>query len=109
LVRAPDPTQGYLYRLSCDGRYSFRKWDRKHFTTLVDWTTSPAILKGAGQANRTGVLANGDTYTLYANGLKLGTASDTTYTEGIFGLWVASYQTANFVVRVDEVDYWNMH
>jgi hypothetical protein len=108
LSRAPDGENGYFYGFSCDGRYIFKKWDGSKFATLVNWTANSAILKGANQTNRLGIMAKGSDFTFYANGVKIGETSDTTYDKGVFGLWVASYKTPNFTVAVDEVDYWNL-
>lgn len=108
LSRAPDGNSGYFYGFSCDGKYIFKKWDGSKFTVLMNWTANAAILKGADQANRLGLMAKGNVFSFYANGVKIGDATDDTFEKGAFGLWVAAYRTPGFTVHVDEVDYWDL-
>jgi len=108
LFRAPDPTKGYFLGLSCDGRYSLRVWDGSNFHALVDWTSNSAILAGKDQTNRLGVRMEGNKYSFYVNGVLVGEKDDSTYTEGRFGLFVASSATPEFTAQFDRVDYWTL-
>jgi Domain of Unknown Function (DUF1080) len=103
-----DATEGYLFGFSCDGQFSLRQWDGENFNDLVDWTPSEAIQPGAGQTNRMGLMVDGDQFTLFANGEQLAEASDDTYLEGGFGLFVASDETEDFRVQVSEAAYWEL-
>ncbi len=103
-----DASVGYLFGFSCDGRYSFRKWDGVKYTRDVDWTKNSAILKGADQTNRLGVKAEGDHFTLYANGVKLTDFHDASYSTGYFGVFIAAAETANFTTNASEIDYWEL-
>jgi hypothetical protein len=103
-----DASTGYLFGFSCDGHFSFRKWDGVKYTRDVDWTKSSVILKGADQTNRLGVKAEGDHFTLYANGVKLTDFHDASYSGGYFGVFVAAAETANFTADVSEIDYWEL-
>jgi hypothetical protein len=106
--RAPSLTQLYLFGFSCDGRFSLRKWDGSHFTALEGWTTSSAIQAGPGQTNRLGLMAKGSRLSLYANGSLLAKADDSSYSQGRFGLFVASTATDNFSVAFSQLDYWTL-
>jgi hypothetical protein len=108
LFRAPDPNKGYFLGLSCDGRYSLRLWDGSHFTALVDWTSNPAILSGAGQTNRLGIMMEGSDLTFYVNGVMVGEKQDSTFPEGRYGLFVASSATPGFTAQFDKVEYWDL-
>jgi hypothetical protein len=108
LFRSPDPTQGYFFGLSCDGRYSLRLWDGDSFTPLVDWKTSTAILSGVDHTNRLGVMMEGDTLSLYINGTRVDQIADSTYDEGRYGLFVAASATPEFTARFDRVDHWTL-
>ena len=99
---------GYLFGISCDGRYSLRLWDAKKFTILVDWTASDKLLSGARQTNRIGVLADGRRLSLYANGHLLKEVQDDTYLDGRFGVFMAAKSTAGYSARVDEIAYWEL-
>jgi hypothetical protein len=106
LFRAPSPNSGYVFGFSCDGRYRLYKWDGVNYTGLQEWTHNTNIFSGPNKTNRMGVLAQGDTFKLYANGKLLSTITDSSYYEGQFGLFIGASNTANFQVYVDEVSYW---
>ena len=106
IIFRTDAEVGYLYGFSCDGQYSLRRWNGEDFKALVDWIESPHIIPGADQMNRLGLLVEDDQFSLYANGYLLEEASDDTYLDGGFGLFIASKETDNFNVQVSEVAYW---
>jgi hypothetical protein len=111
VFRAPDTTQGYFFSVSCDGEYSLRKWISGGFsdTDVISWTNSPDILAGSEQVNRLGVKANGNHYSLYANGKLIGEASDDSFlSKGIFGAHIASANTPGFTVTVQSMQFWNL-
>jgi hypothetical protein len=103
-----DGSVGYLFGFSCDGRYSFRKWDGVKYTKYIDWTKNSAIQKGSMVTNRLGVKAEGDHFILYANGIKINDLHDSTYNLGYFGVFLGAAQTTNFTVEVSEIDYWEL-
>jgi hypothetical protein len=103
-----DGSVGYLFGFSCDGRYSFSKWDGDKYTIYIDWTENSAIQKGPKVTNRLGVEAQGDHFTLYANGVKIDDLDDSSYDKGNFGVIIGAAETANFVVEADEIDYWKL-
>lgn len=115
IVRVPDaktPDQGYLFGLSCDGKYNLAKWNGRlgakgTWTNLVSWSASKAIQAGANQTNRLGFWANGTTLIVYVNGVKLSQVTDDAFREGNFGVFVGANQTKNFAVSVDEISYWD--
>jgi hypothetical protein len=107
MVRS-DSTAGYLFGFTCDGRYSFRRWNGARMTKLVEWTASPSILKGANQTNRIGIRINGSLFSLYANGTLLNEVNDSGYTEGGFGVYVGADTTKDYTVHVSEVAYWEL-
>jgi len=110
IVRVPDiqaANQGYLVGFTCDGRYSFRKWDGKTMTSLIPWTKGTPILVGSNQTNRIGLMAVDNRFILYANGTLLKEVSDSTFVqEGGFGLFVGANQTEKLSVSFDQVAYW---
>jgi hypothetical protein len=109
LFRAPDVDQGYLVGITCDGRFFLNKWDGEKTKVLVSPGMNPAIVVGGGQVNRIGVKAEGSTYSLYANGILLGTATDNQYLEeGWFGYFVASEAKEPFTVKFDDLSVWKL-
>lgn len=103
-----DATTGYLFGLSCDGQFSFRKWDGTRYTKFVDWTKNSAIIKGSNKTNRLGIKAEGNHFTLYANGEELTDLRDNSYNSGFFGVFIGAAETVNFTTAVSEMDYWEL-
>ncbi|NMB58594.1 MAG: hypothetical protein GYA12_05450 [Chloroflexi bacterium] len=106
VFRAPDYNDGYFLGISCDGKYSLRIYSQKGM--LIPWTLNPAIHAGPNMVNQIGILAHNDQYSFYANGILLQQIQEPTYLEaGLFGTYIASINTPNFTVRMDEIDLWN--
>ena len=101
-------SQGYLFGITCDGKYSLRLWDDPNMTVLVGWTASDKIIKGANQVNTLGVMADGDTLGLYINGSKVKEVTNDTFTEGIFGVFVGGDSGVDFTMWLDQIRYWNL-
>ena len=108
-----DYNKGYLFGITCDGRYSLRKWDGLAGETgLMLWlkyyTISEWINEGANQSNRIGVMALDNRFILYVNGEKVDEVidDDNAYAEGFFGLYVNRDKTENLAIVVDKVSYW---
>lgn len=99
---------GYLFGISCDGRYSLRSWDGEVMSKIIDWTPSSALASGSEQTHRLGVWAQGNELNLYAQGELLTTVTDTTHGEGLFGVYISAAQTSNFKTKVDEYQYWDL-
>jgi hypothetical protein len=114
IVRIPERNpadRGYLFGISCNGEYTFNEWDgsvepRGLWTTHIDWTAHSAILTGAGQNNRVGVMATGNLFELYVNGQKVAEIQDDSFPEGFLGIYVGSEQTDQLTVRISEFSYW---
>jgi hypothetical protein len=104
--RAPDYTRGYLFGISCDGRYALWIWNGAQEIYLIDWMESEHILKGEGQVNRIGVDADGNRISLYANGNLLTEIRDDSYSSGRFGLFVGAAETPGYSVTVERIAYW---
>ena len=108
IFRSPDPSQGYLAGLTCDGKYGLWYYDGKEEHYFVQWETSALILAGTNQTNRLGVKVVGDKISLYINGRLMREIIDTTYSEGKYGLVVGAVKTENFTVYVDSLEYWDI-
>ena len=107
-----EPTQGYIFEVSCDGFYKFWMWDGLSGPEgtprlLLGWKASETIRPGPDQPNRLGVMAVGNRFYLYINGYRVGEYSDVSFTTGSFGIVINPDQTTNFSVRIDDMSYWN--
>jgi hypothetical protein len=109
VFRAPNANAGYFFGVTCGGAFdlSAADFETDTKTDLVQASSNPAIVSGANQTNRLGVLANGETISLYANGKLLQEVNNATFKEkGYFGPFVAANQTAGFTVKMDEIKLW---
>jgi hypothetical protein len=107
-----EPDQGYLFSVSCDGRYNLWKWDGKDTakgkaTTLIWWKASAAIQTGSNATNRIGVMTYEDRLILYVNGVKVDEYKDKSFASGHFGVFVNPDATENYTVVIDEMSYWS--
>lgn len=98
--------QGYLFGITCDGRYSLRKWTKPNMTALVNWTDSDAINIGDNAQNTLGVLTDDGTISLYINGEKVKELSEGAYKTGVFGIFIGMDNVENLTIWVDQVRYW---
>lgn len=99
--------KGYLFGITCDGKYSLRRWDGVNMYSPVSWTASNAINKGENVVNKIGVMAKGENLALYINGQKIKEVVDNVYLEGNFGIFVGSGGTTeDLTVWVDQIRYW---
>jgi hypothetical protein len=108
MFRAPTASKGYLFGINCSGEYVLRVWDGEHMTNLTTWTAQSVIPLGSNVTHRIGVWAKGDELSLYAEGVFLRQLTDSTFREGLFGLFVSSGSTPNLTATVREIAYWDL-
>ena len=85
--------------------FSLTRWDS--MSLLVEWKPALPLKSGPNQTNRVGVMAKGTELTLYINGEQVDKINNDRYVEGLFGFYIATFNTVPFYVLVDEVAYWN--
>jgi hypothetical protein len=98
--------RGYLFGISCDGKYALRKWSIDTMTVLKNWKSNDAILKGSNQTNRLGIMAKGNELKLYINGVLVDTVKDSSFSQGYIGLYVGPKETTKLTAVLDEIAYW---
>lgn len=99
---------GYLFAVTCDGRYALRIWDGETMTKLISETPSEFITAGSNTEHRLGVLAQGDTLTLYVDGNRLTEFTDATYEQGLVGVFVSAAQTPGVQGYLDRIAVWEV-
>jgi len=104
--------RGYLFAISCAGKYSIWAWDGRvgtngTRTVLIDWKANTAIHSGSNQTNRIGVWARDTKLTLYVNGVKVDETKSSTYSEGYVGVFINPDITTRFTVDVSDIKVWN--
>jgi len=109
IARSPDYIKGYWIQLTCDGTWALISWDGSNKTVLTKGEdTGNIILSGADKTNRIGFLLKDNSIKVYVNGKPLTEVVNSDYPEpGSFGAFIASSNTSNFTVRVDEFSYWD--
>jgi len=109
VFRAPDYSSGYGYyfHLTCNGQYNLIRWDESGINPLMGWGTDAAILSGSNQINTVGVQASASTIKLFINGKFLVELSDSRFTNGNFGVFIAGY-SGNISVSLEEMAYWDL-
>ena len=110
VFRSPDFMKGYWFQLTCGGNWDLGYWNGDEYSNLASGTNaSGALLTGSNQTNRLGVWANSSQIKLYINGKMISQVDDSTQTEpGSYGAIIASFNTPNFTISIDEFSYWNL-
>jgi hypothetical protein len=115
ILRGPEHqagvSYGYVVSFSCDGQFNVFRLDGANPYTikdLVSWTKSDYILAGTNKQNVMGIQANGDSFTIFANGHQIAQVTDTKYASGRYGVFVSPDVTANYTYRVVRMTYWDL-
>jgi hypothetical protein len=109
LFRSPDYQRGYLFGITCDGRYILTKWDGHTNETIIPATASDQISVGPNQINRIGVLGQGSHYRLYANGTLLMDTDDGAFVgPGKIGYFVQASNNQKYSVIFDDLSVWSL-
>jgi len=110
VFRSPDFIKGYWFQVTCAGNWELGYWIGTDYSSLKSGTNSGNILlTGSNQTNRLGVWTSGSQIKLYINGKLISEVDDSSQTEaGSFGAVIASYNTPNFTVTIDDFTYWKL-
>lgn len=110
VMRSPSYTDGigYYYGISCGGQYYFMHYDGSDPHTIINWTTDSAILTGANQENRIGVMLKDNQISLYINGKFIQTFNNDVLKEmGHYGVFQSPVDTSTMTVEVEEINEWD--
>jgi len=108
LVIRWDASQEFYYMgVTCDGTWNFSRYTKNNqIVNILDYQSSDAF-KPASEANRIGIMAKGNQFDFYINGVKVGSATDSSLPDaGTFGFLSMSAGTVNFKTSVDKLAYW---
>lgn len=109
VFRAPEgigAEKVYLFGITCNGRYSLRRWDGNTMHVIINWTQNSNIQTGVNNVNRLGVMALGSNLGLYINGHLVNEALDNAYLSGQFGVFVGGHEVENIEVWMAQIRYW---
>ena len=106
--RAPDNDRGFLFGIQCDGKHSLTSWDGETTNVLVPVSDNNVVLTAPESLNVIGVLADGATLSIYANGTFLAQVQNVAYADaGKIGYFVrAAVEDEGFVVQYDNLAVW---
>ena len=76
---------GYFFEVGIGGNYEIHRINAGSFTTLQDWTDSSAINGGLDSLNVLQVIAHGNDFRFYVNGVYLTHVQDALYGVGAIG------------------------
>lgn len=97
----------YFMGLSCRGSWGFDRYSSANQLTNIRAYEASTALGPVDQWNRLGVLAEGDHFSFYINGVYVGDAQDGTYVqEGRFGFISRAYSATPFLTEADDLGYW---
>lgn len=85
-------TSFYFFHIGLDGSYALDLVTPTGHTTLTSGTSS-ALQIGSNQSNQLGIVTQGTTFSLFANGQYVDTASDSTLSTGKVGVGVVDSNT----------------
>ena len=96
-------TDGYLFKLSCEGKARVEVLHSLRPAVLADWTASPAIVPGAPAENTLLVWAAGDQLRFFVNGRHLFSVVDKTFVVGTYGFYVLDRSSGGESVSFDHL------
>ena len=107
VIRWDESQEFYYMGVTCDGTWGFSFYTKNNqIINIVDYQSSDAF-RPANEANRIGILAKGDQFEFFINGIKVGSATDSRLPDpGTFGFISMSAGTVNFKTSVDKLEYW---
>jgi hypothetical protein len=100
---------GYVVSFTCNGKlWAFRldgvdPWEAKN---LIDEEKNSAINTGSDEGNVIGVRAEGDQFTIFANGSQVGEVEDDHFEKGRVGVFVRAANFDPYTYRVTNFAYW---
>ncbi len=86
VVRRVSKGNFYIFEIDSTGQWDFGVSVSNQFNELVNPTFNSALKTGLGAKNTLKVVMKGSDFTFFANGVQVGTFSDTTFTAGDTGV-----------------------
>ncbi|MBN2502788.1 MAG: hypothetical protein JXB38_18560 [Anaerolineales bacterium] len=106
LLRSSESDRGYLIGMTCDGRFSFRRWTGDSFIYKSGWTRSQYINTGPNATNNLGIRLVDENIDIYINGVLVAEDTDKNISGGKFGPFAAAATSSEFTVYFEQLAYW---
>lgn len=98
----------YQFEVCRGSRYAVGLRTSKGIKVLLNVEASPEIHIEQGQSNLLAVVAMGNIFTLYLNHQEIDSTADSTYSQGQFGIYGASYYGDPTEVLFSDVKVWRL-
>jgi hypothetical protein len=108
MCRVVDADNHYRFKIASDGVYRIDKQVNGEISAIVDWTSTDALLTGAGVVNTMRVICNENHLILYINGTLIADVVDSSIEGGSFALMAGAYVNADNVVTPAVVNFSNL-
>ncbi len=111
VVRGNRPVEdwvGYLFAVTCDGRYAFRIWDGETVIKLIELTGSEYLQATSDWEHALGVRAEGSTFTLFIDGNQVAQVTDDAYEQGLAGVFIGAGTTPGVEGYLDSLGIWDL-
>lgn len=96
-----DELNFYRFEIASDGYYRFGKYVDDEWIEIIPWQETDLVRQGAA-TNTIAVEMDGGTFTFLANGKVLGTAEDSSFTDGDVGLVAGSFDLVGVEIAFDD-------
>jgi hypothetical protein len=107
LFRFVDNQNYYAFVVNATGSYLVAVRINNAWTNLIPLTKNSAIKTGSA-VNKLAVVAQGDSFSFYANGVLLNQVTDTTFTNGDIAIMAGTNATGELVVSFSGVNVWEV-
>jgi hypothetical protein len=105
LFRIVDNNNFYIFKVNMTGSYLVSAFVNAEWVTLIPWTKNTAIKAGTA-SNKLGVIAQGDSFSFYANDVKLDEITDSNFTQGDIALVAGTQAVGEVVASFSSVNVW---
>jgi hypothetical protein len=106
-AREIDNGNYYAFLISNDGYYEIAKKENSSWVTPSNWIKSDAIKVG-NATNVLKLMAKGDSFTFFVNGIKLTDYQDSSFKSGYIGMFAGTQSEGNVTIGFDNLKVWSL-
>jgi hypothetical protein len=106
-LRGPDTSRGYLFGLTCEDQFGMYVWTGENGALILPPEASENLQ--VGEENRIGILADGNYFSLYLNGVLQTQIYDATFPDGLrIGFFIRTPAGEVTQASFDNLTYWDL-
>ncbi|MHB1357513.1 MAG: hypothetical protein ACYCZF_16210 [Anaerolineae bacterium] len=107
LFRYVDSDHYYIFKVNAAGRYVVFAYDGGEWINLIAWTKNSAVKTGTA-TNKLAIVAQGETFAFYINGVKVDEMVDNRFAEGDIALVVGTHDVGDFAAGFTNIGVWEV-